>query len=80
VYRSCIPDRDIGRAMDHAHNVCSTRKLHTTSLSKSIGIATHAIHYWDIRIKRKRKRDIHDGLLNYYLTRSNVDVETFDRI
>jgi hypothetical protein len=42
--------------------------------------STHAFRYWDVRIKRKGKRDIHDGVLNYYITRSNVNVETFDKI
>jgi hypothetical protein len=27
-------DRDIGRAMEHAQKVCSTRKLHTAAWSK----------------------------------------------
>jgi hypothetical protein len=66
--------------MDHAQNVCSTRKLHTTTWSKSIGRDTHAIRYWDILIKRKGGRDENDGMLNYYLARSNVDVEGFDKI
>jgi hypothetical protein len=38
-------DREIGRAMEHAQNVCSTRKLHTATWSKSIWRATHAIRY-----------------------------------
>jgi hypothetical protein len=31
-----------------------------------------------IRIKRKGVCDLNDGALNYYLARSNVNVEAFD--
>jgi hypothetical protein len=71
--------RDIGRAMEHAQKVCSTSKLHTTTWYKSIGTATRAIRYWDIRIKRKGVRDLNDGVLNHYLSQSNIDVEAFDK-
>jgi hypothetical protein len=71
-------DRYIGRAMEHAQKVCTTRKLHTTAWSKSIGRSTHAIRYWDVRIKRKGVRNLNDDVLNYYLARSNVEVEAFD--
>jgi hypothetical protein len=40
--------RDIGRAMEHVQNVCSTRKLHTTTWSKISGRVTHDIRYWDV--------------------------------
>jgi hypothetical protein len=73
-------ERYIGSAMDHAQSVCSTSKLHTTAWSKSIGRATHDIGYWYIRIKKKGCRDLNDGVLNYYLVQSNIDVEAFDKI
>jgi hypothetical protein len=72
-------DRDIGRAMEHAQNMCSTMKLHTTDCSTLIGRATHDIRYRDVRIKRKGVRNLNDGVLNYYLAQSNVDVEEFDK-
>jgi hypothetical protein len=72
-------ERDIGRAMEHAQNACSTRKLHTTDWSKSNGRATLAIRYWDVQIKRKGVRDLNDAVLNYCVARSNVDVKAFDK-
>jgi hypothetical protein len=72
-------DRVIGSAMEYAQKVCSARKLHTTNWSKTIGRATHSSRYWDIRIKRKDVCDLNYGVLNYYLTRSNVDMEAFDK-
>jgi hypothetical protein len=33
----------------------------------------NAIIYWDVRIRRGGGHNLHDGVLNYYLARSDVD-------
>jgi hypothetical protein len=35
--------------------------------------------YWDLRVQRSGDRHPHDGVLNYSLARSYVDVKTFDK-
>jgi hypothetical protein len=40
---------------------------------------TQAIRYWDIRIKRKGERNPRDLVLNYYLSRADVDREVRDK-
>jgi hypothetical protein len=39
----------------------------------------NAIRYWDVIIKRSGDRHPDDGVLNYYLARSNVDIYVFDK-
>jgi hypothetical protein len=51
----------------------------TTSSSKSIGSATNAIRYWDVRINKKVGRESSDGVFNNYLPCSNVYVVAFDK-
>jgi hypothetical protein len=41
-------------------------------------MATQAIRYWDMRIKRQGKRDPSDLVLNFYLMKSDVDKEAHD--
>jgi hypothetical protein len=53
-------------------------QAHATPWTKSLGQATHSIRYWDVRITRRGIRDNDDAILNYYLSRSNVDKESFD--
>jgi hypothetical protein len=44
-----------------------------TPWANSVGQGTNAIRYWDVRIRRGGGRHLHDGILNYYLARSDVD-------
>jgi hypothetical protein len=66
--------------MKHAEKSCSLRKQHLTPWEKSIGAGTNAIRYWDVRVQRNGERHPHDGGLNYYLSRSDVDAKTFDNL
>jgi hypothetical protein len=43
-----------------------------------IGRATHAIHYWDSRIKLLGIHDPANDLLNYYVSKSDVEIIVFD--
>jgi hypothetical protein len=40
----------------------------------SVGQGTNAKRYWDVRIRCGGGRHLHDGVLNYYLARSDVDL------
>jgi hypothetical protein len=42
-------------------------------------LATNAIRYWDVRIKHKGKRDPMSGVLNYYLSLSDVEADAHDK-
>jgi hypothetical protein len=53
--------------------LCKRRKKHLTPWAKSVGQGTNAIRYWDVRIRRGGGHHLHDGVLNYYLARSDVD-------
>jgi hypothetical protein len=72
-------DRDITRSMLSATNQCNLRKMHTEPWSPAIGLATNAIRYWDVRIKHKGDRNPMSGVLNYYLSLSDVEVEAHDK-
>jgi hypothetical protein len=65
--------------MKHAEKSCSLRNQHLTPWAKSIGAGMNAIRYWDVRTKRNGERHPNDGVLNYYLARSDVDAKTFDK-
>jgi hypothetical protein len=58
---------------------CSLRKQHLTPWAKSIGAGTNAIRYWDVRLQMSGERHPRDGVLNYYLARSDVSVKTLDK-
>jgi hypothetical protein len=58
---------------------CSNRRKKRTPWSPALGMATHAIRYWDIRIKRKGELNPRDLVLNYYLSRADVDREVHDK-
>jgi hypothetical protein len=60
-------DRDITRSMLSATKKCNLGKMHTRPWSPAIGLATHAIRYWDVQIKHKGDRNPMSGVLNYYL-------------
>jgi hypothetical protein len=70
---------DVSAAMKHAEKSRSLRKQHLTPCAKSIGAGTNAIRYWDVRTQRNGERHPNDGVLNYYLARSDVDAKTFDK-
>jgi hypothetical protein len=63
--------------MRYAEKSCSLRKEHLTPWAKSIGAGTNAIMNWDVRVQMSRERHPHDGVLNYYLARSDVDIDAF---
>jgi hypothetical protein len=64
--------------MKHAEWMCNLHKAHATPLTNSLGQATHTIRYWDARIARRGNRECDDEVLNYYLSRSNIEKEKFD--
>jgi hypothetical protein len=70
---------DVSAAMKHAEKACSLRKQHLAPWAKSIGSGTNAIRYWDVILQRNGERRPNDGVLNYYLSRSDVDAKTFDK-
>jgi hypothetical protein len=70
---------DVSAAMKHAEKSCSVRKQHLMPWAKSIGVGTNAIRYWDVRVQRNGERHPNNGVLNYYLARSDVDAKTFDK-
>jgi hypothetical protein len=68
-------DRDITRSMLSTANQCNLRKMHTEPWSTAVGLATNAIRYWDVRIKHKGDHNPMSGVLNYYLSLSDVEVD-----
>jgi hypothetical protein len=62
-----VIDRDITRSMLSAAKQCNLREMHTEPWSPAIGLATHAIRYWDVQIKHKGDHNPMSGVLNYYL-------------
>jgi hypothetical protein len=58
---------------------CNLRKMHTEPWSPAIGLATNAIRYWDVRIKHKGDIKPMSGVLNYYLSLSDVEVDAHDK-
>jgi hypothetical protein len=71
-------DGDILEAMKHDECMCNISKSHATPWTKSLGQATHSIRYWDAWMIRRGIRNNDDAVLNYYLFRSNVNIERFD--
>jgi hypothetical protein len=55
-------DDEIYEAMKHAERMCNIHKVHATPWTKSLGQATHYIHYWDARIIRRGIRDNDDAM------------------
>jgi hypothetical protein len=64
--------------MKHAERMCNLHKAHATPWANSLGQETHTIRYWDARIARRGTREYDDEVINYYLSRSNIDKERFD--
>jgi hypothetical protein len=59
--------------MHHAKKLCKRQKQHLTPWANSVWQGTDAIRYWDVRIRSGGGRHLHDDVLNYYLTWSDVD-------
>jgi hypothetical protein len=72
-------ERDVSAAMRHAEKSCSLRKQRLTPWEKSIGAGMNSTRYWDVRVQGSGEKHSHDGVLNYYLARSDVDIDVFDK-
>jgi hypothetical protein len=72
-------DRDITRSMLSAAKQCNLRKMHTEPWSPAISLSTNSMWYWDVRIKHKGDRNPMAGVLNYYLSLSDVEVDAHDK-
>jgi hypothetical protein len=71
-------DRDITISMLSAARKCGTNNQKQTPWSPALGMATQAIRYWDVRIKRQGNRNPADLVLKLYLMKSDVDKEAHD--
>jgi hypothetical protein len=71
-------DRDITRSMLGAARKCGSNNKKRTPWSLAFEMATQESRYWDVRIKRQGKLNPSDLLLNFYLTKSDVDKEAHD--
>jgi hypothetical protein len=71
-------DRDITRSMLSAARKCGSNNKKRTPWSPSLGMATHSIRYWDVRIKRQGKRNLSDLVLNFYLMKSEEDKKAYE--
>jgi hypothetical protein len=67
------------RSMVSTANQCNLRKMHTEPWSPAIGLATNTIWYWEVRIKHKGDRNPISGVLNYYLSLSDVEADAHDK-
>jgi hypothetical protein len=72
-------DREITRSVLSAAKKCNLRKMRTRPWSPATGLATHAIHYWDVQIKHKGDHNPMSGVLNYYLSLSDVEADAHDK-
>jgi hypothetical protein len=71
-------DRDITRSMLSAAKKCESKNKKRTPWSSALGMATQAIRYWDVIIKRQSKLDPSELVLNFYLKKSDADKEAHD--
>jgi hypothetical protein len=72
-------DRDITRPMLSAAKKCGNRSRKRKPWSPELGMATQSIWYWYVRIKRKGERNSRDLVLNFYLSKSDVDRDAHDK-
>jgi hypothetical protein len=72
-------DRDTTRSMLSAAKKCGNRSRKRTPWPPALGMATPSIRYWDIRIKRKGELNRQYLVLNFYLSRADVDREAHDK-
>jgi hypothetical protein len=73
-------DRDITRSMLSDAKQCNLRKMHTEPWSPAIRLETHTIRYWDVRIKHKGDHNPMSGVLNCYLSLSDVEADDNDKL
>jgi hypothetical protein len=59
--------------MKHAERMCNLHKSHATPWAKSLGQENHTIRYWDASIARRGTQYYDEEVINYYLSRSNID-------
>jgi hypothetical protein len=71
-------DRDIKRSILSVAKKCGSKNKKRTQWSPALGMATQAISYSDVIIKRQGKRDPSELVLNFYLIKSDVDKEAHD--
>jgi hypothetical protein len=71
-------DRDITRSILSAAIKCGIKNKKPTPWSPTLGMATQAIRYWDVILKRQGKRDPSDLVLNFYLMKSDLEKEAHD--
>jgi hypothetical protein len=71
-------DRDIARSMLSAARKCGSNNQKGTPWSPALGMATQAIRYWDVRIKRQGNRNPTDLVLNFYMMKLDVNKEAPD--
>jgi hypothetical protein len=57
---------------------CGSQNKKQTPWSPALGMATHAIRYWDVILKRHGKHDPSDIILHFYLMKSDVDKEAHE--
>jgi hypothetical protein len=72
-------DREITRSMLSAAKKCGNRSRERTPWPPALVMATQSIRYWDIRIKIKGERNPRDLVLNFYLSRADVNREAHDK-
>jgi hypothetical protein len=72
-------DRYITRSMLSAAKKCGNQSRKCTPWSPALGMATQSIQYWDVRIKREGNRTPLDLVLNFYLSKSDVDRDAHDK-
>jgi hypothetical protein len=72
-------NRGIKRSMLSAAKKCGNRSKKRTPWSPALGMATQAFRYWDIRIKMKGERNPRDMVLNYYLSREDINREVHNK-
>jgi hypothetical protein len=64
--------------MQHAESKFLSQKKHAEPWYPPIGRATRAIRYWDLRIILLGIQDPANDLLNYYVSKSDVEIRVFD--
>jgi hypothetical protein len=72
-------DRDITWSMLCAAKKCVNRSKKCTPWSPALCMATQSIGYWDVRINREGERNPLDLVLNFYLSKSDVDKDDHDK-
>jgi hypothetical protein len=72
-------DRDITRSMLSAAKKCGNRSRKRTPWSPALGMATQSIRYLNVRIKREGDHNPLELVLNFYVSKSDVDRDAHDK-